>query len=96
MLVETRLPSGYSLKRPDVFFTSVPFVHSRTALGELDASSCNDCTLAKHPSGGANTEILSLALCYIADSPKQSEVLINGLRRGVPPKHRNNPKFRYV
>ncbi|TBU32012.1 adenosine deaminase/editase [Dichomitus squalens] len=34
------------------------------------------------------------SLCYVADSAKDSEVLINGLRRGVPPKHRHNPKFR--
>lgn len=36
------------------------------------------------------------ALCWIADSLKASEVLINGLKRGVPPKHRSNPKFRSV
>lgn len=34
------------------------------------------------------------ALCWIADYAKPYEVLINGLRRGVPPKHRQNPKFR--
>ncbi|KAI0069181.1 adenosine deaminase/editase [Artomyces pyxidatus] len=32
------------------------------------------------------------SLCWIADSGY--EVLINGLRRGVPPKHRNSQKFR--
>ncbi|THH21038.1 hypothetical protein EW146_g439 [Bondarzewia mesenterica] len=34
------------------------------------------------------------ALCWIADTGKLPEVLINGLRRGVPPKHRFNDKFR--
>ena len=34
------------------------------------------------------------ALCWIADTPGAYEVVINGLRRGVPPKHRQNPKFR--
>jgi len=33
-------------------------------------------------------------LCWIADSQKPREVLINGLKRGVPPKRRHNPKFR--
>lgn len=33
------------------------------------------------------------SVCWIADSPKH-EVLINGLRRGISPKHRCNPKFR--
>ncbi|KAM5534870.1 hypothetical protein V8D89_011425 [Ganoderma adspersum] len=36
------------------------------------------------------------SLCYIADSARTSEVLINGLRRGISPKHRHNPKFRPV
>ncbi|OBZ76970.1 Double-stranded RNA-specific editase 1 [Grifola frondosa] len=34
------------------------------------------------------------SLCWFADSPQAQDVLINGLRRGVPPKHRHNPKFR--
>ncbi|GJE84920.1 adenosine deaminase/editase [Phanerochaete sordida] len=32
------------------------------------------------------------SLCWIADAPKH-EVLINGLRRGISPKNRHNPKF---
>ncbi|EMD40465.1 hypothetical protein CERSUDRAFT_91192 [Gelatoporia subvermispora B] len=34
------------------------------------------------------------SLCWVADSPKLYEVLINGYRRGVSPKHRHTPKFR--
>ncbi|CAL1701597.1 unnamed protein product [Somion occarium] len=34
------------------------------------------------------------SLCWTADSTPTHEVLINGLKRGVPPKHRHNPKFR--
>ncbi|KAI0260953.1 adenosine deaminase/editase [Gloeopeniophorella convolvens] len=34
------------------------------------------------------------ALCWVADSGW--EVLINGQKRGVPPKHRLNPKFRPI
>ncbi|KAH9927137.1 uncharacterized protein BXZ73DRAFT_49150 [Epithele typhae] len=45
--------------------------------------------LSPTPSSGCND-----SLCWVADSPRPSEVLINGLRRGVPPKHRHNPKFR--
>ena len=40
-------------------------------------------------------QTLSVALCWVADSPNFPEVLINGLRRGVSPKHRSNPKLRY-
>ncbi|PIL36863.1 hypothetical protein GSI_00553 [Ganoderma sinense ZZ0214-1] len=36
------------------------------------------------------------SLCYIADSTRASEVLINGVRRGISPKHRHNPNFRPV
>lgn len=36
----------------------------------------------------------ALALCYVADSVKPYEVLINGVKRGVSPKHRHLPKFR--
>lgn len=34
------------------------------------------------------------SLCYIADSVKPHEVLINGIKRGVSPKYRHNAKFR--
>ena len=39
--------------------------------------------------------VASIALCWVANSPQAHEVVINGLKRGVPPKHRQNPKFRY-
>ena len=38
------------------------------------------------------TEPIS-ALTWVADSPSPHEVLINGLKRGVPPKHRYKPIF---
>ncbi|KAH9938484.1 uncharacterized protein B0H18DRAFT_1081130 [Fomitopsis serialis] len=34
------------------------------------------------------------SLCYVANSVKPHEVLINGVKRGVSPKHRHNAKFR--
>ncbi|KAJ8487737.1 hypothetical protein ONZ51_g4008 [Trametes cubensis] len=36
------------------------------------------------------------SLCFISDSPRESEVLINGFRRGVPPKRQHMSKFRPV
>ncbi|KAH9850063.1 adenosine deaminase/editase, partial [Lenzites betulinus] len=36
------------------------------------------------------------SLCFVAGSPRESDILINGYRRGVSPKHRQNPKFRPV
>ncbi|KAI0370168.1 hypothetical protein BV20DRAFT_944448 [Pilatotrama ljubarskyi] len=36
------------------------------------------------------------SLCWVSDSPRPREVLINGFRRGVSPKHRDNPKFRPI
>jgi hypothetical protein len=34
------------------------------------------------------------ALCWLADSALPHDVLINGLKRGVGPKHRYDPRFR--
>ncbi|KAI0751461.1 hypothetical protein C8Q80DRAFT_1099847 [Daedaleopsis nitida] len=36
------------------------------------------------------------SLCWIASSERSIEILINGIRRGVSPKHRHIPKFRPV
>ncbi|KAI9066359.1 adenosine deaminase/editase [Trametes sanguinea] len=36
------------------------------------------------------------SLCWISGSSRESEVLINGFRRGVSPKHRQNAKFRPI
>ena len=88
------LPAGYTLHRPVIQFTSHPFMHSRTTLGVVPSAggSCNDCVfislrLILEP------HYVS-ALCWIADSTKPHEVLINGLKRGVSPKHRFREKSR--
>lgn len=39
---------------------------------------------------------LVVAICWQADAVQPHDVLINGMKRGVSPKHRHNPKFRYV
>ncbi|KAI0356529.1 hypothetical protein OH77DRAFT_1477651 [Trametes cingulata] len=36
------------------------------------------------------------SLCWVSDSPRPREVLINGFRRGVSPKHRHDSKFRPI
>ncbi|KAG1753675.1 adenosine deaminase/editase [Suillus paluster] len=71
------LPEGYSLSRPKVQFTSVMFVHSKSAQEHSSPArrSCNE------------------SLTWVADSPSPYEVLINGLKRGVPPKHRYKTIF---
>lgn len=43
-----------------------------------------------------STLIKSAALCWIADSPLPHEILISGIKRGISPKNRHNPKFRHV
>ncbi|KAF9647063.1 hypothetical protein BDM02DRAFT_3098751 [Thelephora ganbajun] len=75
------LPDSYKPNRPSIYFTSVQFVHARSSLNSSDrASSCND------------------SLCLIVESPTRPgcQVLINGLKRGVPPKLRYEPKSRYI
>ncbi|TFY58691.1 hypothetical protein EVG20_g8053 [Dentipellis fragilis] len=67
------LPEGYGARKPTIYFTSIPFVHSAVSLST--GSSSND------------------SLCWIADTLKSPEVVINGLRRGVSPKHRQIEKY---
>lgn len=71
------LPQGYKLNRPEVQFTPVGFVHSRSAQehSSLAQRSCNE------------------SLTWVADSTSPHEILINGLRRGVSPKHRYKTIF---
>ncbi|KAF8211520.1 adenosine deaminase/editase [Mycena galopus ATCC 62051] len=65
----------YSLHRPTIQFTPMPFLHSRTLTPQVGAS-CNE------------------SLWWIADSSKPAEVLINGFKRGVAPKHRHREQSR--
>ncbi|GLB33462.1 putative adenosine-deaminase (editase) [Lyophyllum shimeji] len=77
--VDEELHPGYSLHVPVIKFTAQPFVHSRTVLGNTTPLS-----------GSCND-----ALCWTADTePKPYEVLINGFKRGVSPKHRFHEKAR--
>ncbi|KAJ6516259.1 adenosine deaminase/editase [Mycena sanguinolenta] len=74
--LETILDCGeYSLHRPAIHFTTLPFVHSRISTPEAGGS-CND------------------SLWWTADSSKPAEVLINGFKRGVAPKHRHREQSR--
>ncbi|EIN10316.1 hypothetical protein PUNSTDRAFT_132408 [Punctularia strigosozonata HHB-11173 SS5] len=76
------LPEVYAVHAPAVAFTSLAFPHSRPMPVVPDASAVGG--------GGFCND----SLCWVADSPHGREVLINGMRRGVPPKHRFKPKFR--
>ncbi|KAF5322436.1 hypothetical protein D9619_001060 [Psilocybe cf. subviscida] len=69
-------PGDYKLRIPEIHFTDVPFMHSRTVLNS--STSCNE------------------SLCWIAECTPAStpEILINGLKRGVSPKHRYRDKSR--
>ncbi|ESK93610.1 trna-specific adenosine deaminase 1-like [Moniliophthora roreri MCA 2997] len=73
-------PEGcYSIHHPVVCFTEIPFVHSRTEV------------LKSVPKiGGSCNE----CLCWRADAANPTDVVINGFKRGVSPKHRNREKSR--
>jgi tRNA-specific adenosine deaminase 1 len=70
-------------------------MHSRTFLSQSSppSGSCNDC-LFLYSTFICCILTISLALCWIADSSRKHEVITNGLRRGVSPQHRHNPKYR--
>jgi len=88
------LPRGYDLHRPDILFTSIAFRHSRESLAS--SSSCNECidlassTLHRR----SDPQLFVSALCWLADSTYPHDVLISGIKRGVPPKHRHDPRIR--
>ncbi|KAF8883448.1 adenosine deaminase/editase [Infundibulicybe gibba] len=65
-------PCGYSLHKPKICFTRLNFKHSRTAV-----------TSTSVVNGSCNE-----SLCWTADAVRPTEILINGLKRGVSPKHR--------
>ncbi|KAL1744603.1 hypothetical protein HDZ31DRAFT_38258 [Schizophyllum fasciatum] len=64
--------AGSSPHRPVISLTSLEFIHSRSALSSMGY----DCKASSNES-----------LSWIADSDAPHEILVNGTRRGVPPKH---------
>ncbi|KAL1721363.1 hypothetical protein EV715DRAFT_195278 [Schizophyllum commune] len=70
--------AGPSAHRPVISFTSLDFVHSRAAVSSTLGSPCN----------ASSNESLS----WIAESVSPCEIIVNGTRRGVPPKHQLRPK----
>ncbi|KAH7931376.1 adenosine deaminase/editase [Leucogyrophana mollusca] len=74
----SNLPTGYELHRPTLQFTSIAFSHAKSSLP------------SSLPTRGSCNE----SLCWVADSTLPHEVLINGMKRGVPPKHRYKERFR--
>ncbi|KAJ7477099.1 adenosine deaminase/editase [Mycena galericulata] len=69
----------YILHEPAISFSSVPFVHSRTSVASLNPQVGGSC---------------NDSLLWIADSAKPAEILINGYKRGIAPKHRHREKYR--
>ncbi|KAL1706050.1 hypothetical protein EV121DRAFT_279158 [Schizophyllum commune] len=70
--------AGPSAHRPVISFTSLSFVHSRAAVSSALGTPCNTSS--------------NEALSWIADAEPPSEIIVNGTRRGVPPKHQLRPK----
>jgi hypothetical protein len=87
------LPQMYRVVHPAIHFTHVPFKHSRSVVSVTSASTSND-GLSRACITSSDTNLISIcaALCWVADGGW--EVLINGQKRGVSPKHRLNAKFR--
>ncbi|KAL1660211.1 adenosine deaminase/editase [Schizophyllum commune] len=67
-----------SAHRPIIDFTSLDFIHSRAAVSSALGSPCNT----------SSNESLS----WTADTVPPYEIIVNGTRRGVPPKHQLRPK----
>lgn len=67
------IQEDFRVLSPTIYFTALPFTHSRSVL--TSNGSCNE------------------SLCWTADS-QPFEILINGLKRGVSPKHRYREKAR--
>ncbi|KAK7060165.1 hypothetical protein VNI00_000929 [Paramarasmius palmivorus] len=89
------LPEGYSVHRPAIRFTDIPFSHSRSEVSEAFATiggSCNEC---EWPSLRRNNLLRHLtALCWRVDAANPVDVVINGFKRGVSPKHRYRQQLR--
>jgi len=75
----SNLQRGFRVHSPQVAFTQVPFLYSKSVVASATKSS--------------SIRSFNESLCWTADSSSH-EVLINGLRRGVPPKHRFKKMFR--
>ncbi|KZP13087.1 hypothetical protein FIBSPDRAFT_835570 [Athelia psychrophila] len=73
------LPVGYALHEPAIHFTALPFASARTSV------------LVAHP--GCTPKSSNESLAWHADSASPPDVLINGRKRGVAPKHAHNARF---
>jgi hypothetical protein len=85
----------YRVVHPAVHFTDLPFKHSRSRVSVTSASTSNDGPWIAGIASFGTTLIFHshTALCWVAGGGW--EVLINGQKRGVSPKHRLKAKFRY-
>ncbi|KAH8830579.1 hypothetical protein DL96DRAFT_1460829 [Flagelloscypha sp. PMI_526] len=82
--IEDHLISPYRLSKPRIHFTNLAFKHSRNVIETTQTVS--DVVSSSNES-----------LCYVSKSePRSCEILINGLKRGVAPKHRFRAKSRPI
>ncbi|KZT12898.1 uncharacterized protein LAESUDRAFT_640421 [Laetiporus sulphureus 93-53] len=76
-----------------------PLYISAVVIGDVDASLQDivkeDCHRAFWQRISSGHMSVFTALCWIADSALSYEILINGLRRGISPKHRTKPNATY-
>jgi tRNA-specific adenosine deaminase 1 len=86
------IPIEHAQYRPAIHFSSVTFVHSKLNDEQKSHVECKILTLAIwEPKPDPQ-----IALCWVADGERQSEIIINGFRRGVSPRQRTKLRFRYV
>ena len=85
----------YRVVHPAVHFTDLPFQHSRSVVSVASASTSNDGPWIAGIASSDTTLMFHshTALCWVAGGAEW-EVLINGIKRGVSPKHRPKAKFR--
>ncbi|KAE9404449.1 hypothetical protein BT96DRAFT_418164 [Gymnopus androsaceus JB14] len=89
---------GFTLHKPIIEFTSIPFVHSRLAIGMDERSvSSNDSLCWRADSFPPSPlPVLSTVNTKAGSGAGTVQVLINGYKRGASPKHRqrlNDDKF---
>ncbi|KAF8450872.1 adenosine deaminase/editase [Boletus edulis BED1] len=72
------LPLTFHVHPPQVIFTPIPFKCAKFSVAPF----------------GTARRSFNESLCWVADASFPHEILINGLKRGVPPKHRFKTMFR--
>ncbi|KAF8653600.1 hypothetical protein AX16_003844 [Volvariella volvacea WC 439] len=77
------------IKKPTIEFNGLPFPHSRLRTAMPATTLHGEARIESTTLSNSCNE----SLCWIADAPS-FDVFINGMKRGVPPKHRFREKSR--